>query len=58
MLLFFERKILRKTFRTIQSKEGLIIRNNNELEGLIKGKYAVEYVTNTANKMAGGFLTA
>jgi hypothetical protein len=48
----FERKILRRNFGTIQSKEGLIIRNKNELQELIKGKYIVEYVTNTANEMA------
>ena len=41
-LLVFERKILGKTFGTIQSKDGLIIRNNNELQELIKGKYVVE----------------
>ena len=52
-LLVFERKILRKTFITTQSKKKLIIRNNIELQELIKGKYIVEYVTNTANEMTG-----
>jgi hypothetical protein len=52
-LLVFERKILRKTFGTTQSKEELIIRNYNELQELIKGKYVVEHVTNTANEMVG-----
>jgi hypothetical protein len=44
---------MRKTFGAIRSKEGLIIRNNNELQELIKGKDSVEYVTNTTNKIVG-----
>jgi hypothetical protein len=44
-LFVIERQILRKTFGPIQSKEGLIIRNNNELQELIKGEDIVEYGT-------------
>jgi hypothetical protein len=54
---FLKEKILRKTFGAVRSKEGLIVRNNNELQELIKGKYTVQYVTNTTNKIVG-YLTA
>jgi len=45
ILLVFERQILRKTFRPIQCKEGLRIRNNKELQKLIKREDTVKNIT-------------
>ena len=43
-LLVFERQILRDIFGPLQSKEGWRIRNNNELQKLIKGEDTVKCV--------------
>jgi len=43
-LLVFERQILREIFLALQSTEGWRIRNNNELQKLIKGEGAVQYI--------------
>jgi len=52
-LLVFERQILTKTFRPIQSKEGLRIRNNKELQKLIKREDIVQYTTAQILKWLG-----
>ena len=43
-LLIFERQILRKIFRSVKSKEGCRIRNNNKLQKLIKGEDITKYI--------------
>jgi len=43
-LLVFERQILREIFGPLQSTEGWRIRNNNELQKLIKGEGTVKYI--------------
>ena len=53
ILLVFERQILRKTFRPIQSKEGLRIRNNKKLQKLIKSEDIVRYITAQIIKWLG-----
>jgi len=43
-LLVFERHILREIFGPLQSTEGWRIRNNSELQKLIKGEGTVQYM--------------
>ena len=53
ILLLFERQILRKTFRPIQPKEGLRIRNNKEIEKSIKREDIVKHITAQIIKRLG-----
>jgi hypothetical protein len=52
-LFVFGRQILPKTFQPIQSKEGIRIRNNRELQKLIKRGDIVQYTTAQMIKWLG-----
>jgi hypothetical protein len=43
-LLVFERQILRRIYGQVQTEEGWRIRNNDELEKLVRGEYIVKYI--------------
>ena len=53
ILLVYERRILRNTFRPIQSKNGWRIRNNNKLQKLIKREHIVKYIKAQRIKLLG-----